>query len=202
MATHPVGYTNIGIDIDPGRNLFTRRGSANYLTGSSLLATGGPSGVVSASIASGTTLVTLRHGTTASNDLFITRIALTINIAATGSSGAVPGELVWERFTSGTPTGGTQRFAVKCDASEAASQVMDIRDHSGSLTMTGVVKGDRLLFFPIPFTLNSQAFETYLNEDEFIRLQPGNGVALSVLNAGPAAQTWTYTYVIHWFEGV
>lgn len=202
MAVHPVGFTNKGIDIDPGRNLYTRRGVSNFLTGSSNFVTGGPSNVVAAAIASGTTLLSLRHGTTASNDLYITHLSFTFNVAATGSSGATPGQLVWERFTSATPTGGTQRTPARADASEAVSQVMDVRDHSASLTMTGVVMGAALLYFPIQFSLNSQAYEIALNEDEVIKLQPGNGIAMSVSSAGPAALTWTYTYTIRWSEGV
>ncbi len=202
MAVLVVGNTNSSIDIDPARNLYVRRGTANFFTGSANFVSGGPSGVVSASIASGTTLLALRHGTTASNDLYITHVTLTVNVSNTGSSGAVSGQLVWERFTSATPTGGTKRTAARADASEAVSQVMDIRDHSGSLTMTGVVKGERLLTFPIPFMLRSQVFDIVLNEDEIIKLQPGNGIAMSTLVTGPGAVTWTYTYTLRWFEGV
>jgi hypothetical protein len=39
-----------------------------------------------------------------------------------------------------------------------------------------------------------------LDEDEFIKLVAGDGLALRTQSAMPATQTWTYAYTIHYLE--
>ncbi len=204
MAIQIVGINNSRqVDVDPNRNMTYRRGVPGTLTGSSFVVSGGPSNVCAAALASGTMLMALRHHPTASTKVYITRLVFTYNVAATGSSGGVPGEIAWQRFTSATPTGGVARTPARKDTSQGqVSQVVDVRDHSASLTTTGVVTTDLLVINPIPnYTVGpSQVFMTYLDEDEIIRLAAGDGIGLVMNVAGPATETWTYTYAIHYTE--
>ena len=207
MAIQIIGYnTNRQVDIDSNRNIRFRRGTPGVTTsslGGSFLVTGGPSNFVTASIASATMLMSLRHHPTASTTIFISQINFTYNVSTTGSSANTPGQIAWQRFTSATPTGGTARTPARLDTSiGSATQVADVRDHSASLTTAGVVTTDILLDYPVVnYTVGPSAkMDTFLGEDEMIRLAAGDGLALVMNVAGPAVETWTYTYAIHYTE--
>ncbi len=199
-----VGNGGTILEVDAGRNVLNRRGAANYgVLGGAFSVTGGPAGIVAAALAANTPLMTLRHGTAATTNMYITRLRVCISSATIGVSAGVPGQIAWQRFTAATPTGGTARTSARKDLSTgSASQVLDIRDSAAALTVTSVAFGDVLIINPIPnFTTGtSSEFLADLNEDEFIRLTAGDGICLRTQVAGPATMTWTYTYSIHWIE--
>ncbi len=204
MAIQIVGNSGTIADTDAGRNLYIRRGTAHYgSTGGAFVVNGGASAVVAAALAANTTLASLRHGTGATTNLYITRLRVSFNPATVGASGGVPGQIAWQRFTNATPTGGTARTVARKDASTgSASQVADVRDSNAALTVTSVNFGDVLVINPIPVftTGGSIEYVTDLDEDEFIRLTAGDGICLRTQVAGPATQTWIYTYTIHFLE--
>lgn len=191
-------------DQDARNNLFTRRHPAHYgAAGGAFVVTGGPSAVVAAAIAANTTLASLRHGTSATTNIWLTRLRMTFNPATVGASAGVPGQIAWQRFTAATPSGGTARTPARKDlATGAATQVLDVRDSNAALTVTSVNFGDMCVIHPIPNWTTGGSIEycTDLDEDEFIRLTAGDGICLRTQVAGPATQTWTFTYSIHYFE--
>ena len=204
MAIQIVGNSGVIADVDGNRNLYIRRGQAHYGSlGGAFVVTGGPSAVCAAALAANTPLATLRHAVGATTNLYITRLRISINSATVGASAGVPGQIAWQRFTGATPTGGTARTPARKDASTGSgTQVVDVRDNNAALTVTSVVFGDVLVINPIPnFTTgNTVEYVTDLDEDEFIRLTAGDGICLRTQVAGPATQTWTFTYTIHFLE--
>ncbi len=204
MAIQIVGNSGVIADTDNNRNLYIRRGVAHHgSAGGAFVVTGGPSAVVAAALAANTSLATLRHGTSATTNLYITRMRISINSATVAAPAGVPGQIAWQRFTTATPTGGTARTPARKDASTGSgTQVLDVRDSNAALTVTSVVFGDVLVINPIPnFTTgNTVEYITDLDEDEFIRLTAGDGICLRTQVAGPATMTWTYTYTIHYLE--
>lgn len=204
MSIQIAGNAGTIAEVDASRNMYTRRFPANYgSTGGAYVVTGGPSSVVAAALAANTPLMTLRHGTSATTNVYITRLRFSINPATVGASGGVPGQIAWQRFTSATPTGGTARTPARKDASTGSgTQVLDVRDSNAALTVTSVSFTDVLVINPLPnyTTGGSNEYVTDLDEDEFIRLTAGDGIALRTQVAAPATQTWTFTYAIHWIE--
>ncbi len=204
MPIQIVGNSGVIADTDNNRNLLIRRSPAHYgTTGGAFVVTGGPSAVCAAALAANTPLATLRLAAAAPTNIYITRMRISINSATVGASGGVPGQIAWQRFTTATPTGGTARTPARKDASTGSgTQVTDVRDSNAALTVTSVVFGDILVINPIPnFTTGTTVeYITDLDEDEFIRLTAGDGIALRTSVAGPATMTWTYTYTIHYLE--
>src|SRR6185437_13187154 len=158
MGIQLIGNGGTIADVDPGRNQFIRRHPANYgSTGGAFVVTGGPSAVVAAALAANTTLASMRHGTGATTNIWISRLRISINAATVGASAGVPGQIAWQRFTTATPTGGTARTPARKDASTgAATQVADVRDSNAALTVTSVNFTDLLVISPIPnFTVGA-----------------------------------------------
>jgi hypothetical protein len=191
------------LDIDGRNNQYVRRHPAHHgTTGGAYVVTGGPSAVVAAALAANTLLMSLRHGTAATTNLYLTRLRLSINTATVGASAGVPGQIAWQRFTAVTPTGGTARTPARKDVSTGSgTQVLDVRDNNAALTGAPTF-GDVLVISPIPnFTVGTSIeYVTDLDEDEFIRLTAGDGICLRTQVAAPATMTWTYTYTIHYLE--
>ena len=204
MAIQVQGNAGVTVEVDAKRNLAVRRGAADYgATGGAFVVTGGPTAIVAAALAANTPLATLRHGAAAGTNIWITRLHLTICSATIGASAGVPGQIGWQRFTAATPSGGTARTPARKDLSTGSgTAVADVRDNNAALTVTSVVFGDLLVAECIPnFTVGASAeFVTDLDEDEWIRLTAGDGIALRTQVAGPATMTWTYTYAIHYLE--
>jgi hypothetical protein len=77
-----------------------------------------------------------------------------------------------------------------------------VRDSAAALTVTSVNFTDVLVIEQIPnFTVGAAIeYVTDLDEDEWIRLTAGDGIALRTQVAAPATMTWTYTYAIHYLE--
>lgn len=191
-------------DVDGSRNQYVRRHAAHYgAAGGAFVVTGGPTAIVAAALAANTPLASLRHGTSATTNLWITRLRVSINSATVGASAGVPGQIGWQRFTAATPSGGTARTPARKDLSTGSgTQVLDVRDSNAALTVTSVTFGDLLVTSPIPnFTTGASIeYVTDLDEDEFIKLTAGDGIALRTQVAAPATMTWTYTYTIHYLE--
>jgi hypothetical protein len=204
MAIQIQGNGGTVVEADAARNLYVRRGAANYgAAGGAFVVTGGPSAVCAAALAANTPLATLRHGAAATTKVYITRLRVTINPATVGASAGVPGQIAWQKFTTATPSGGTARTPARKDSSSGSgTQVADVRDSNAALTVTSVVFTDIEVIHPIPnFTQGgSMEFVTDLDEDEWIVLAAGDGIALRTQVAAPATQTWTYTYTIHYLE--
>jgi len=204
MGFKLTGNSGTDADVDANRNQYTRRGNANYGSlGGAFVVTGGPSGVVAAALAASTVLASLRHGTSATTNLYLTRLRVTINPSTVGASAGIPGQIAWQRFTAATPSGGTARTPARKDLSTgSATQVADVRDNNAALTVTGVNFGDVCVIHPIPnFTTGGAVeFITDLDEDEWIRLAAADGICLRTQVAAPATMTWTFTYTIHYLE--
>jgi hypothetical protein len=196
--------SGVGVDSDSNRNLLHRRGNAHYgATGGAFAVAGGPTAIVAAALAANTPLMALRHGAAATSNLFITRLKFSINPATVGASAGVPGQIAWQKFTTATPSGGTARTPGRKDnVTGSATQVADVRDSNAALTVTSVVFTDIFVIHPIPnyTTGGSNEYVTDLDEDEWIRLAAGEGIALRTQVAAPATMTWTYTYGIHYLE--
>lgn len=204
MAIQQAGNSGVVFDCDGNRNQWARRGVPHHgSAGGGFVVTGGPSAVVAAALAASTMLASLRHGPSATTVVWLTRLRVSINVATVGASGGVPGQLAWQRFTAQTPTGGSARTPARKDVSTGGgTQVTDVRDSNAALTGTAPTFGDVLVINPIPnFTTGSSVeYVTDLDEDEWIRLGAGDGIALRTQVAAPATMTWTYTYAIHYLE--
>lgn len=204
MPIQIVGSSGNVADVDGARNLYVRRGTPNHgAVGGGFAVTGGPSAVCAAALAANTTLASFRLSASATSNVYITRMRVSINSATVGVSGGVPGQIAWQRFTAATPSGGTARTPVRKDASTgSATQVTDVRDSNAALTVTSVNFGDIIVINPIPVFTSGGTVEyvTDLDEDEFVRLSAGDGLCLRTQVAGPATMTWTYTYTIHYLE--
>ena len=198
------GSSGTGADVDAKRNILTRRGAADYgAAGGAYSVAGGPTGIVAAALAAGTTLAALRHGTGATTKVYITRLHITISIATIGVTAGVPGQITWQRFTTATPTGGTARTAARKDASTGSgTQIIGCQDLASALTVTSVAFTDVFVAEAIPNSTVGASYEyvTDLDEDEFIVLAAGDGICLRTSVAAPATQTWTFNYTIHWLE--
>jgi hypothetical protein len=204
MAIQLQGNAGVVAEVDAKRNLFVRRGIADYgAAGGAYVVSGGPSAVVAAALAANTPLATLRLGTGATTNVYITRMRIAICSATVGASAGVPGQIGWQRFTAATPSGGTAHTPARKDLSTGSgTAVSDVRDSNAALTVTSVSFGDVLVVEPIPnFTVGAVAeFVTDLDEDEWIKLTAGDGIALRTQVAAPATMTWTYTWAIHYLE--
>jgi hypothetical protein len=204
MAIQILGSSGTLAETDGNKNLYKRRGVVHHgAAGGGYVVTGGPTGVVAAALGSGTPLASLRHGTGATTNVYITRLRFTFNVATVGASAGVPGQIAWQRFTAATPTTGTARTPARKDlATGSGTQVVDVRDSASALTVTGVTFGDILVIHPLPNFTTGGAVEyvTDLDEDEFIKLTAGDGICLRTQVAAPATETWTYTYTIHYLE--
>jgi hypothetical protein len=204
MAVQIIGSTGTVADVDAGKSIYTRRGAANYgVLGGAFAVTGGPSSVVAAALSANTPLATLRHGTSATANMYITRLRATFTPATVGASGGVPGQIAWQKFTTATPSGGTARTVARKDASTGgASQVLDVRDSNAALTVTSVNFTDIFASTNVPNFTTGGVYEWVIDfdEDEFIRLAAGDGISLRTLVAMAATQTWIFAYTIHWFE--
>src|SRR6185369_1943914 len=169
MAIQIAGNGGTVVESDSNRNLFHRRGTAHYgAAGGAYVVTGGPSAVVAAALAANTMLASLRHGTSATTNIWITRLRLSFNPATVGASAGVPGQIAWQRFTAQTPTGGTARTPARKDPSTGSgTQVLDVRDSNAALTGTAPTFGDILVINPIPnFTTGGTIeYVTDLDED-------------------------------------
>jgi hypothetical protein len=204
MPIQIIGNGGVVAETDSNRNLYHRRGNAHYgSAGGAFVVTGGASAVVAAALAANTPLMTMRHGAAATSNVFITRLRFTINPATVGASAGVPGQIAWQKFTTATPSGGTARTPARKDnVTGGATQVADVRDSNAALTVTSVVFSDVYVIHPIPnyTTGGSNEYVIDLDEDEWIRLAAGEGIALRTQVAGPATMTWTYTYSVHYLE--
>lgn len=204
MAIQVQGSSGTLVETDSNKNLYTRRGAAHYgAAGGAYVVSGGPSSVVAAALAANTPLMTLRHGASATTNVYITRLHFTFNVATVGASAGVPGQIAWQRFTTATPTGGTARTPARKDtATGSGTQVADVRDSNAALTVTSVVFTDIFSILPIPnFTVGGGVeYAIDLDEDEWIKLAAGDGICLRTQVAAPATETWTYTYTIHYLE--
>jgi hypothetical protein len=204
MAVQIIGPSGNLLEADGNKNLFKRRGIVHHGSGGGgFLITGGVSTVVAAALAANTMLQALRHGTSATSSIWITRLRVVFGVATVGASGGVPGLIGWQRFTAQTPTGGTARAAVRKDlATGGASQLLDARDSNAALTGTAPTFGDVVGTAMVPLFTQGGAYEWVmdLDEDEFIKLVAGDGLALRTQSAMAATQTWTYAYTIHYLE--
>lgn len=204
MSVQVAGNSGTVLDGDPSRSLYVRRFPANYgAAGGAFVVTGGPSAICAAALAANTMLMSFRHGTSATTDVWITRLRFSFNVATVGLTAGVPGQIAWQRFTAQTPTGGTARTPARKDLSTGSgTQVLDVRESNAALTGTAPTFGNLVVINPIPnFTTgNSIEFVTDLDEDEYVRLTAGDGICLRTQVAAPGTQTWTYTYTIHYLE--
>lgn len=206
MATQIAGSFGPTIDTDPGRDLFRRRGEpVAFVSGGAYVVTGGPSAACAAGLLSGTTLIALTHGSTASTSVYVTQINFTINASVTGSAGNTPGELLWQRFGGAVPTGGTARTPARKDPSQGSpTQVASVSDSATGLTTGSLAFTSSFVTHAIgnfgAGAFGSVTYLTPLAEDEFIRLAAGDGLALSISSTAPPQLTWTFTYAIHYFE--
>jgi hypothetical protein len=204
MAIQVQGNAGVIAEVDGNRNIFKRRGTANYGTvGGAFSVTGGPSTAVAATLAASTTLMSLRHGAAATSNLYMTRLRVMFAPSTVGASATIPGQIAWQRFTTATPTTGTARTPARCDLSTGSgTQVADVRDSASALTVTSVVFGDVLASANVPVFTTGMAYEWIvdLDEDEFYRLTAGDGICLRTQVVMPATQTWVYSYTIHYLE--
>jgi hypothetical protein len=134
---------------------------------------------------------------------FITRLRVVIGGATVGTSALVPGTLGLQRFAFATPTGGTARTPCRLDQGcGAGSDITDIRDNNAALTVTNVTFGTVVANTIIPNFISggTLAYEWIVEPPCPIVLTPGDGLVLRTQVAGPATQTWVYSYTVHWNE--
>ena len=174
--------------------------------GGGFLVTGGNSSVVAADLAANTSLMAARFAPGSSQKAFINKFQIQLVTATLGTAALVNGSLGLQKFTTATPTGGTTRAAVRKNSSEGSTTDMtDIRDSNGALTMTSVVFADVVVQFLNPasgvianlVSLEWQ-FDGFYNQP--LVLQPGEGICLRSQVGMPVTHTWMYSYVMDWFE--
>jgi hypothetical protein len=203
-----VGNSGVIAEVDASRNLLTIDGERGYSVGGEYAVAGWTTVAVAAALAASTPLITLRFATGSTRKAYMTRLRFSATVITPGANGGVPGILAWQRFTTATPTGGTQRTVNKKNAAHpSASDMTDVRDSAAALTVTSVVFGDIVSASIMPTfpELTSGAvngwFEwIYEPDNEPLVLVAGDGLSMRTQVAMPATTTWGFAYTAHWYE--
>lgn len=164
---------------------------------------GGLSTAISATLAANVSLFTMRFDTASARTAYIDRIRINMLIVTVGTSALVPGLMGLQRFTAATPTGGTARTANKQNETLATtSDMTDVRDSSGALTVTGVTFGTILDEKHVPIVISGATsyFEWVYEPPYPAVLAPGDGIAFRSQSTFPGTQTWLFNYNAYWHE--
>lgn len=162
---------------------------------------GATTAVTAASLATNTSLMSLRFNIGVPLKMYITSFKLLITPSTLGTSALVPGVIGIQRFMTATPTGGLARTPYKKDTSFIADNVLDVRDSNAALTVTSVVFGDVVGLTQVPiFTQGAPFLINFFNDNSPLILNAGDGIVLRTQSVMPATQTWKYSYNIEWYE--
>lgn len=211
MAIQIQGLDSTGnniLNVDLNNNIFVAPGlpvwpasggtSGGYYTtaGQTIVAT-------AASLGTGVVLASMTHSSSSTRSAYITKMRMMINVVTPGTAALIPGTLVLQRFTGGTPSGGWVRFPNRLsEISGNTSNMTDIRDSDAGLTVTNCTGTSIVASSIVPiFAIGGlAAYEWIVEPSQPIVLVPGEGIWIRCQVAMPATQTWTYSYTFHWRE--
>lgn len=192
-------------DVNTNNALLVDTGVPHYgMSGGCFTVAGQTSGVIAASLAANTTLMSMRLLSNSNRQAYITRFRVLLGCGTIGIGGLVPGVIGLQRFSGATPTGGTARTPSRMGEYSlgSPSEMTDIRDSNAALTVTSVSFGTLVsnCIVPIFHTIGPSAAEWIYEPSSPIILQPGEGLCLRTQVAMPATQTTMLSYTIHWRE--
>jgi hypothetical protein len=162
-----------------------------------------PSAVTAASLAISSSIMSMRLSTSSQRQAYVTRVRVVISPGTLGTNALVPGTLGIQRFRSATPTGGVARTPNgQSTISGNTSNMTDIRDNNGALTVTNVNFGVVVATSIVPIFIagGPMWYEWIFEPAAPLVLIPGDGIALRTQVAMPATQTWNYSYSVQWYE--
>jgi hypothetical protein len=161
------------------------------------------SAVTAASLAANTTLMSMRLSTSSQRQAYVSRVRIGIAASTLGAAATAPGNIGLQRFSGATPTGGVARVPTRLSTiSGTTSDMTDIRDSNAALTVTSVVFGSVITTTIVPLFIASGLtfYESVMEMQQPIVLNPGEGIALRTQVVMPATQTWLYSYTFYWNE--
>jgi hypothetical protein len=210
MAVIEGGSTAQLLEVDANKNAYVRGANPPDFpssVGGGFSVAGYSVAVVAAALAANTMLASMRFALASSRAAYITNLLLTITPATLGAAAGVAGQLVLQRFTAQTPTGGTARTpARKLADTGGGTDMFDVRDSNAALTGTAPTFGDVIAATNVPlFVANAGGFVWDLDLAALggvpIRLAAGDGLALRTGSINQAAtQTWMYAYTYQYYE--
>ncbi|WP_333674845.1 hypothetical protein [Glutamicibacter sp.] len=202
MAVIQAGASTNLADVDANLNLKVDAGlPALPSTGGYYTVSGGTSAVVAVSLATDTSLMSMRFSS-ATRKAYLYKYRLIIAVATVGTSALVAGSIGLQRFTAATPTGGTARTPQENNETATATEMTDVRDNNAALTVTSVVFGAEIGRTILPLFISGGAmwFEWIFEPIYPIVLANGDGIVLRTRVVMPATQTWLFAYTAHWKE--
>lgn len=125
-----------------------------------------------------TTVWAMRHGTSATKDIYIEHYDLSVGFDAANPLTAQSVFYSLHRFDTATPSGGTSFNENKMDTDSSASQVGDIRYLDTGLTTTGVSFNAAYATLGVPAVRGS--VRAYQKDNLALRLKAGEGLAIRV----------------------
>lgn len=210
MAVIEGGSSAQLLEVDNNKNAYIRGANPPHFpnsVGGGFSVAGYSTAVVAAGLAANTMLMSMRFNPASSRNAYLTRARISITPATLGAAAGVAGQLVLQRFTAQTPTGGAARTpARKLPNVGSATDMTDIRDSNAALTGTAPTFGDVIAASVLPlFVASAGGFGWIVDMDDLggvpVRLTAGDGIALRTGSIALAAtQTWMYAYTFHWYE--
>jgi hypothetical protein len=207
MPIQQQGFSGVTAEVDSERSQHMRKGVPGFGTvGGGWAVSGGPAGIVAATLAASTTLMSARVATGATKSIYVTRARVVFASATVGASAGVPGQIAWQKFTTATPTGGSARtpFRKNPGTGGAGTDLSDVRDNNAALTVTSVVFTDIMAQSVIPNFTTGDAFEWVWDMDDMdgipAKFSAGDGFCLRTQVVMPGTLTWVFSYTVHYFE--
>lgn len=167
---------------------------------------GGISSVVAAALGADVTLIAMRFSASSQRAAFLTRFQLIITPATLGAAAGVAGILGLRKFTTATPSGGTDRTPIrKLGNTGGGTDLTYVQDKNSALTVTSVAFAEYLAMCHVPlFVANAGGFVWDFGMDELggipLRLDAGDGLALYTVSQMAATQTWLYSWNAQYYE--
>jgi hypothetical protein len=140
----------------------------------------------SATTAANSTVLSLRNPIGSTRTLFIELINLNMSFDSAAPITRSTQSYYICGFNTATPTGGTALSVANLDSSNPTSQVTDARFADTGLTTSGVAFGNRIMTISCPAT--DQTIVNFKREKPFIKLAPGEGLAIKLGSAAVVGQ--------------